>query len=152
MHAASCTSAKKCTEQRLNLNLPEHPAHYWFLTFTNRLTVIPNWQLSSATIENLKRSPPANVKLDLAVPASTTALQLERLQKRLRVFTESEGTSFKPGVFFRVRGVADGLLLLSVWASSHHNYGAAPEVYVTYQTLRGHAARDPDPLPRTTFT
>ena len=100
-----------------------------FLTFTNRLTIIPNYVLAASVIENLKRSPAANVRLDLAVSTATSAKQLERLQERLRRFTESESSAFKPGVFFRIRGIADGLMLLSVWGQSHYSYGCVPQIY-----------------------
>ena len=100
-----------------------------FLTFTNRLVMVPNWVLAASVIENLKRSPTANVCLALAVSTQTTSRQLEALQSRLRNFTEAESSSFKPGVFFRIRGIENGNLLLSVWASSHFTYGQAPECY-----------------------
>ena len=69
------------------------------------------------------------VRLELAVSTSTSALQLERLQARLKAFTEEDGSAYKPGVFFRVRGIADGNLLLSVWAQSRHSWGAVPDCY-----------------------
>lgn len=100
-----------------------------FLTFTNRHVCVPNFSLASSVIENLTRSPAANVHLALSVSTRTTSKQLEALQSRLRRFTEAESSSFKPGVFFRVRGIEHGNMLLSVWASSHYSYGQAPECY-----------------------
>ena len=100
-----------------------------FLTFTNRLVIVPNWVLAASVIENLKRSPTANVCLALAVSTNTTSRQLEALQMRLRTFTEAESSSFKPGVWFRIRGIERGNILLSVWACSHFTYGQAPDCY-----------------------
>lgn len=100
-----------------------------FWRLTNKQLVVPNWTLCTMAIENFRRSPPAVMKIDLSVAATTTAVQLETLRRRVDAYLLSAPLAWKPGCLVRCGGLRDQALLLSVWASSHYAWQDAPRLF-----------------------
>jgi hypothetical protein len=99
------------------------------LRLTNKQLVVPNWTLCTMAIENFRRSPPAVMKIDLSVAATTSAVQLEGLRRRVDAYLLSAPLAWKPGCLVRCGGLRDQALLLSVWASSHYAWQDAPRLF-----------------------
>jgi small-conductance mechanosensitive channel len=76
-----------------------------FLRVTNRQLQVPNAQLLSMAVENLKRSPPAVVRLDLQVSCETSDVQLDGFRRRINSYLEGEASSWLPGVTLRIMGM-----------------------------------------------
>jgi small-conductance mechanosensitive channel len=99
-----------------------------FLRPTARLITVPNFLLYTMSIENLKRSPQAVLRLVLTVPATASAMQLEGLRRRVNGYLERRPGAWKPGCTIRALALRDQALDLTLWASSRFRYQELPRL------------------------
>lgn len=109
-----------------------------FLRPTNREITIPNWLLHTFNIENLKRSPPAVLRLVLAVHTGTTAMQLEGLRRRVNAYLDAEPAAWKPGCTIRAMGIRDQAMDLTMWLQSRYLWQDVPRLFKAHFALWVH--------------
>jgi small-conductance mechanosensitive channel len=102
-----------------------------FLRIINKELTVPNFVLASCPggIENFKRSPPALMRLDIAVSIATTALQLEGLRRRTNAYLETQPLAWKPTCTIRALSLRDQSIVLAVFVQSRWTYQEAPRLY-----------------------
>ena len=75
------------------------------------------------------RSPPAVMKIDVAVSMQTSAAQLEALRRQIDDYLQSQPLAWKPTCMVRCGGLRDQAILLSIWISSHYLWQDAPRLF-----------------------